>query len=93
VTAPLEPAERRLTMLLDELSAVLASVEEGFEPHRLCGYLYTLAQTFTDFYESCPVLRAPTDVIRDKRLAICQLTGDTLKLGLELLGIAAPDRL
>jgi arginyl-tRNA synthetase len=93
VTAPLEPAERRLALLLDELSAVIASVVSGFEPHRLCGYLYSLAQAFTDFYEACPVLRAPTDAIRANRVAICQVTGDTLKLGLGLLGIAAPERL
>jgi arginyl-tRNA synthetase len=93
VAVPLEPAERRLAMLLDDLAQVIASVGEAFEPHRLCGYLYALAQAFTDFYETCPVLRAPTDAIRANRVAICQLTGDTLKLGLELLGIAAPDRL
>lgn len=92
-TASLEPAERRLTMLLDELSAVIASVVESFEPHRLSGYLYSLAQAFTDFYEACPVLKAPTDAIRSNRVTICQITGDTLKLGLALLGIAAPDRL
>jgi arginyl-tRNA synthetase len=93
VAVPLEPAERRLAMLLDDLAQVIASVGEVFEPHRLCSYLYALAQAFTDFYEACPVLRAPTDAIRANRVAICQLTGDTLKLGLELLGIAAPDRL
>jgi arginyl-tRNA synthetase len=93
VTAPVEPAERRLALLLDELSAVIDSVVAGFEPHRLCGYLYSLAQAFTEFYEACPVLHAPTDAIRNNRVAICQVTGDTLKLGLQLLGIAAPDRL
>ena len=93
VNVPLEPSERRLAMLLDELGSVIASVGQAFEPHRLCGYLYSLAQAFTDFYESCPVLRAPSDTVRANRVAICELTGDTLKLGLELLGIAAPDRL
>jgi len=80
-------------MLLDEMSAVIASVEETLEPHRLCGYLYSLAQAFADFYEACPVLKAPTEAIRNNRVAMCQVAGDTLKLGLGLLGIAAPDRL
>ncbi len=93
VTVPLEPAERRLAMLLDELGAVLASVGEDYEPHRLCVYLYGLAQAFSDFYEACPVLRAPSDAVRNNRAAICRATGDTLKMGLELLGIAVPDRL
>jgi arginyl-tRNA synthetase len=89
----LEPAERRLGLLLDGLDSALASVREHYEPHRLCGYLYALAQAFTDFYEACPVLRAPSEDIAANRIAICQLTGGTLELGLELLGIAAPDRL
>jgi arginyl-tRNA synthetase len=38
------------------------------------------------------VLRAPADV-RATRLALCALTADTLRTGLDLLGIAAPDRL
>jgi arginyl-tRNA synthetase len=90
---PMEPAERRLGMLLDGLDSALAAVREHYEPHRLCGYLYALAQAFTDFYEACPVLRAPSEDIAANRVAICQLTGGTLKLGLGLLGIAAPDRL
>jgi arginyl-tRNA synthetase len=38
-------------------------------------------------------VRAPTEAARTNRVAICRLTGDTLELGLGLLGIAAPDRL
>jgi arginyl-tRNA synthetase len=90
---PLEPAERRLALLLDGLDDALRGVRENYEPHRLCGYLYSLALAFTGFYEACPVLKAPTREIMDNRVALCQLTGSTLKLGLELLGIAAPAQL
>jgi arginyl-tRNA synthetase len=38
------------------------------------------------------VLKAPP-AVRAGRLALCRLTADTLRLGLDLLGIAAPDRL
>ena len=90
---PLEPAERRLALLLDGLDEVLGSVRESYEPHRLCVYLYTVAQAFTDFYEACPVLKAATEELVANRVALCRLTGSTLELGLGLLGIAAPDRL
>jgi arginyl-tRNA synthetase len=89
---PLEPAERALALHLDELSVVIDTVAETLEPHRLAGYLYALAQAFTDFYDACPVLRAP-DPVRTNRIALCRLTGDTLRLGLDLLGIATPDQL
>ena len=90
---PLEPAERALALLLDGTAAVIESVRQTLEPHRLAGHLFAVAQAFTDFYEACPVLRAPTAAVRGNRVALCRLTGDTLALGLGLLGIAAPDQL
>ncbi|GIJ80191.1 arginyl-tRNA synthetase [Micromonospora phaseoli] len=91
-TAALDPAERALILDLDTFADTLTEVVAGYEPHRLCGYLYRLAQTFTTFYEHCPVLRAEAPT-RGNRLALCRLTGDTLRTGLELLGIDAPDQL
>lgn len=91
-TLALDPAERALALRLDGLAGVLTEVGTTLEPHRLCGYLFDLAKAFTDFYEACPVLAADQPV-RDNRLALCQLTARTLRTGLELLGIAAPDRL
>jgi arginyl-tRNA synthetase len=44
------------------------------------------------FYENCPVLKAPEQV-RANGLVMCRLTGETLRTGLSLLGVAAPDRL
>ncbi|MGH2385660.1 MAG: arginine--tRNA ligase, partial [Candidatus Limnocylindria bacterium] len=89
----LEPAERTLALLLDQFDQTLRQVAATFEPHRLAGYLYEVAKAFTDFYESCPVLRADSDRVRSNRLALCQLSASVLAQGLGLLGIAAPDRM
>nr|WP_255375467.1 DALR anticodon-binding domain-containing protein [Saccharomonospora sp. CUA-673] len=89
----LEPQERALSLLLDELDATLDAVAESLEPHRLAGYLYTLARAFSEFYEACPVLKADSDELRENRLALCQLTARTLEQGLGLLGITAPERM
>ncbi|TVT60869.1 arginine--tRNA ligase [Amycolatopsis rhizosphaerae] len=89
---PLEPAERALALELDAYGTTLAEVGEALEPHRLCGYLYDLARDFTTFYEACPVLKAE-EPVRGNRLALCGLTARTLKHGLGLLGIAAPERM
>ena len=89
---PLHPAERALALVLDTFADVLVDVGHTLEPHRLCGYLHHLAKTFTDFYEACPVLPAPAPV-RGNRLALCRLAAHTLAEGLDLLGIAAPERM
>ncbi|MBO0853802.1 MAG: arginine--tRNA ligase [Nocardia sp.] len=91
-SATLEPAERELALTLDGYGAVIAEVGVTLEPHRLAGYLYELARAFTGFYDTCPVLTAAHPV-RGNRLALSQLTARTLAHGLELLGIAAPERL
>ena len=62
------------------------------EPHRLCGYLYDLAKAFNTFYLNCPVDKAD-EPLRGNRIALCQLAATTLRDGLDLLGIAAPERM
>jgi arginyl-tRNA synthetase len=89
----LASAERALGLLLDEFGKAVADVAGTLEPHRLAGYLFALAQTFTSFYEACPVLKAQDARVRGNRIALCRLAGDTLAKGLGLLGIAAPERI
>ncbi|WP_434043514.1 MULTISPECIES: arginine--tRNA ligase [Sorangium] len=88
-----DPAERALALELLRFGAVLEDVAATLEPHRLCGYLFELAGSFTTFYERCPVLRAESDEVRRSRLALCDLTAEVLAKGLGLLGIEAPERM
>jgi arginyl-tRNA synthetase len=85
--------ERALALKLLGLGAVLTSVGETAEPHRLCAYLFDVASLFTTFYEECPVLKAEPASLRASRLALCALTLDALTLGLTLLGVPIPDRM
>jgi arginyl-tRNA synthetase len=88
-----EPAERQLALALLGFADALSSTLAAFSPSRLCAYLYDLATTFTAFYENCPVLKAPTDELRQSRLALSDLTARVLAQGLALLGISAPDQM
>jgi arginyl-tRNA synthetase len=96
VTSPIaitHPAERALALRLLGFGTAVASVTETLEPHRLCAYLYELASQFTSFFEECPVLKAPSDELRESRLALCSLTLSVLTLGLDLLGVPVPDQM
>ncbi|HEV2427293.1 MAG TPA: arginine--tRNA ligase, partial [Acidimicrobiales bacterium] len=86
------PAERDLALGLLALPEAFGSALDANAPHRLCTYLFDLAQRFTAFYEACPVLSS-AGATRDERLALCSLTARTLALGLSLLGVDAPDRM
>ena len=88
--AVVEPAERALALHLLEYGATLHKVREVLEPHRLCTYLFELAQLFTSFYDQCPVLKSE-DSVRESRLALCALVLRRLSEGLDLLGIETPE--
>ncbi len=87
-----EPAERALALALLDFGDVVVHVGDQLEPHRLCGYLFDLAQQFSAFYEQCPVLKADTEA-RASRLALCKATLAVLDQGLDLLGIARPQQM
>jgi arginyl-tRNA synthetase len=88
-----EDTERDLMLALLGFGDVVAGVGATLEPHRLCTYLFDLAQTFTTFYDRCPVLKAPDEEVRASRLRLCGVTLAVLEQGLALLGIAAPERM
>ncbi len=87
------PAERGLGVRILRLPEVLELAAAELKPNILTDYLFDLANAFSTFFEECPVLKAESASRRDSRLAICDLTAQTLKFGLELLGIEVVDRM
>ena len=81
-----EPLEKQLAVELLKFEDVLQSAADTAYPHYLAAYLYQVATLFSRFYEACPILKAE-GAARNSRLQLAKLTGDTLKQGLELLGI------
>jgi arginyl-tRNA synthetase len=88
-----EPAERALALRLLGFAAAVRQAGENAEPHLLANFLFEVASSFTTFYEQCPVLSAPGEVVRDSRLALSALTLRVLDTGLGLLGIPVPERM
>ena len=84
--------ELTLAKHLLRFGLVLELVIDECRPNYLCNYLYELAGYFASFYENCPVLQAEGD-IRTQRLALCDLTGQVLKTGLETLGLETTERM
>jgi arginyl-tRNA synthetase len=88
-----EPAERELALQILQLADVVDQVARELKPNVLTAYLYDLATAFMRFYETCPVLKAGSESMRNARLRLCDLTASALRLGLELLGIRPLERM
>ncbi|MDN5766762.1 MAG: arginine--tRNA ligase [Humibacillus sp.] len=88
-----EPQERALATASLRFADIVAEVGETYEPHRLAGYLFELAQSFSAFYEHCPVLKAERDEVKASRLTLCAVVLRVMTTGLDLLGIESPERM
>jgi arginyl-tRNA synthetase len=86
----LEADERNLLRKIGEYSEVVDKATVDLMPHLICTYLYELAQTFNRFYEKNRVIDDPRQAVR---LRLITSYADTLKQGLKLLGIQAPDHM
>jgi arginyl-tRNA synthetase len=86
-------AERTLALMLLKFAEVLLHVTNDYMPNLLADYLYDVSKSYSSFFEQCPVLKAETEALKLSRLGLCQLTGRTIKRGLELLGINVVDRM
>ncbi len=71
---------------------LLAAANENY-PHYICSYIYDLAVLFMRFYESCPIIQAPSQELQISRLALAAFTAKVLKISLDLLGIAVVDEM
>lgn len=88
-----EPAETDLARHIIRYGEAIDSALADFRPNYITAYLYELAQKFSVFYNTCPVLKAEPDK-RPTRLLLCDLTARTIRHGLtELLGIQVVEQM
>jgi arginyl-tRNA synthetase len=81
-------AEKDLAKILIRYDHAIDAAAAECRPNFLTGYLYDLAQSFSRFYNACPVLKADTADQRRLRLLLCDLTARTIEHGMDqLLGI------
>lgn len=91
--APLLPLEKELLLLLEQYGDVVQQAAQEHNPSAIANYVYAVAKTFNSFYTVHSVMRAETETKKQLRLQICQLTANTIKSGMHLLGIRVPERM
>ena len=88
--------ENELLGSLAQFPRIVASAAELREPHRVARYLEELAGVYHGFYADCRVLPLGDEAaaaVHSARAALCAATKQTLKNGLQLLGVSAPERM
>lgn len=88
-----EGAERELVLLLDAFDGALRETYLKRAPNLLADHVYKLAQAFSKFYAACPVLTGDDEAVKVSRLGLVTVTLKQLELGLDLMGLSAPEQM
>ncbi|WP_413567969.1 arginine--tRNA ligase [Bdellovibrio sp. HCB117] len=86
-------SERQLMQALFGFNSAVAQAAENFKPAAICTYLYETAKKFNVFYHECPIGTEKDEATREARLALASAVGITLKNGLSVLGMPAPEKM
>ncbi len=90
------PAEGELLAKLTQYPGVLAHGAQEREPHRVARYLEEVAGSYHRWYDNCrvtPISGGEVETIHRTRLWLNEATSIVLRNGLEVLGVAAPERM
>ena len=86
--------ERRLALKILALEDNLQKAYIEAMPHVITSYLYELATLFMRFYENNPILKEDVaKEVKNSRLLLAKATANTIKKGLNILGIDVLDRI
>ncbi len=85
-------SEIALMKVLLGLPTSIMRAAEAKEPHRVANYLRDVATSFSQFYRDCQIVGSEPDLAA-ARLALARAARLTLRNGLAVLGISAPERM
>lgn len=90
---PTNASEKELMMELVEFNASIANAAEEFAPHKVCAYIYDIANAFNHFYHETKILTEEDATKKAGYIALLDLTKNVLETCIDLLGFEAPDRM
>ena len=86
-------SEKALMLEAAKFGSVMENVYEELAPHKICAYIYDLANAFNRFYHETKILAEEDEQKQKSYIALLTLTRDILTTCINLLGFEAPERM
>lgn len=90
---PVSVSEKKLMLELTKLNEVLEQSIAELAPHKICAYIYDLANQFNSFYHETKILSEENKQKQEGYIALILLTQQILETCIDLLGFDAPERM
>ena len=86
-------SQKALELVLARFNGVLENAFDELAPHKVCAYIYELANAFNKFYHETKILGEEDEEKRAGLVAVLQLTKRVLETCIDVLGFEAPERM
>lgn len=93
ILSPANDSEKSLMMELVKFNSVIEQAFEEIAPHKICSFIYDLANAFNRFYHETRVLAEEEEARKQSWIQVLDLTREVLETSIDLLGFSAPERM
>lgn len=93
IQAPVNKDEKDLMMVISRFGAMMKSAYEELAPHKVCAYIYEMANAFNHFYHETKILSEEDETKKAGYIALLAMTKDILESCIDVLGFEAPERM
>ena len=86
-------SEKALMLALVKYNEMMENAYEELAPHKICAYIYDLANAFNHFYHETKILAEENEAKKQGYIALLVLTKKVLESCIDVLGFEAPERM
>ena len=87
------PEEKDLMLQLAKWGGVMETAFEEAAPHKICAFIFDLANAFNRFYHGTKIMAEEDEVAQAGYVRLLELTKSVLETGIDVLGFQAPERM
>ncbi len=91
--APTDASERQLYLMLTRYNEFMKNAYEDLAPHRVCSFVFELANRFNKFYHETHILNNEDAAVKRSYIAFILLVKEVLEQAIWTLGFDAPERM
>lgn len=93
ITSAHSESEKNLMLEISKFNAVIDGAFADTAPHKICSYIYDLANAFNSFYHETKIMSEEDETVQKSYIRLLELTKSVLETSIDLLGFSAPERM
>jgi arginyl-tRNA synthetase len=93
IKTPQNAGEKALMLEVAKFNAMMENAAAEVAPHKVCAYIYDLANAFNKFYHETKILAEEDAAKKAGWIALLSLTKSVLEAGIDVLGFEAPEKM